>query len=603
MSNGIIPAPYLAEQEVQDMKRLCCLWLCVLMLVPLIPSLAGGITPVMRVVKCSEWVSLRALPATTSDRLAKVYLGELVTGCSADANGFVLCTYSGKTGYILDGYLETTDFAYYSEVLPNQMVVNCTEWVSMRSGPYEGAARIRTVPLGAIVMACVRENENYIACEYQGKRGYILSSYLKKANYSASKQDENVVSRAAGKYPAISGPMTVVNCTEWVSLREKASSGSARLARVPLGEKVTDCVQVDEQFIYCHYRELWGYIDIRYLQAQGAGGTPFDQLSAAPGYAEFSAAGDEELSFSTGGDHGINVAVRRAYAGDTEALCAAFYDADWGYLGRLTASANVSELAALQAFAAGTENDRTLLWLTKDSISCYGAASAGMALRWTLSRDASCWWAVGGSACFAEDDEGNIYLCGYYDDAPVCISSTGVPLWRAQTEDPMIYWPYQIDPVAGGIRVSYARGGPGENGTALTFGRDGSLVSQGIGTDYILLREGEDGETTDHAFSVEGEESELIRVIITCTAPGGLENFQILALEVSFREGSDDWETIATPTASLGRIEEGETVGAYLSFDGAFVQNGVSFLDRDGALHRYIIDLSGEDGSLLLKEF
>ncbi|MBR5257519.1 MAG: SH3 domain-containing protein, partial [Clostridia bacterium] len=94
------------------MKKLLALALCLGLLLSLLPAFAAGITPIMQVVKCNEYVSLREKPDTKSNRIYKVHLGELVTNCSADENGFVRCEWNGRTGYILYEYLQMTDYKY-----------------------------------------------------------------------------------------------------------------------------------------------------------------------------------------------------------------------------------------------------------------------------------------------------------------------------------------------------------------------------------------------------------------------------------------------------------------------------------------------------------
>ncbi len=586
------------------MKKLCCLCLCVFLLFSFAPSRAAGVTPVMRVVKCSEWVSLRALPSTTSERLAKVYLGELVTECSASSDGFIYCNYNGKTGYILYEYLAMTDFPAYAVVYPNLMVVNCTDWVSLRSGPYESAPRLKTVPLGAIVVACVQDTGQYISCEYQGVRGYILETYLKKANYAASSMDTKVVTKAEGKYPPINGPMTVVNCAEWVSLREKASAGSARLARVPLGDKVDNCVQVDDRFIYCSYKNLWGYIDIQYLQGENAAGNPFDRLSGSPTRAEFDQVGFNALEFTT--DDGITVAVRYAMSGGAEYMCAMFFDAYGNNQGRLDAvNPEATELTGLQAFKGGTESDPRLIWLTRQSLSSYAVdkVTGGMSMRWTLDLR-NTWWSVGSSACFAADTDGTLYLCGYYNASPVCISHDGVPLWRAQNDDPDIFWPSSIQITSYGIDVTYDGGAEGENGTVLSFDRSGNPAEKSGWRQYLDLRESWDPEeeSVDYTYATEAEGDSTL-IVITCVSPGGLSGFTILSTEGSQIDPSGNLHAQTHDMMTLARLDTDETVGALLVFDGIIPMNGISFYDGSGTYHRYLLDFSGEDGSLMLMEF
>ena len=63
--------------------------------------------PNMRVVKCSNYVSLREKPDAASRRLAKVPLGApvLTFPGTAEQNGFTLCVYQDEYGYILSEYL------------------------------------------------------------------------------------------------------------------------------------------------------------------------------------------------------------------------------------------------------------------------------------------------------------------------------------------------------------------------------------------------------------------------------------------------------------------------------------------------------------------
>lgn len=65
------------------------------------------------------------------------------------------------------------------------------------------------------------------------------------------------------------GPnMRVVNCSHYVSLREKRSTASARLAKVPLGAQVLAFPEAGEEngFIQCVYHDEYGYILSEYLR-------------------------------------------------------------------------------------------------------------------------------------------------------------------------------------------------------------------------------------------------------------------------------------------------------------------------------------------------
>ena len=54
----------------------------------------------MRVVWCNEWISLRAEPSKTSERLAEIPLGAIVYSCIDIGDPrFYQCEYEGQTGY------------------------------------------------------------------------------------------------------------------------------------------------------------------------------------------------------------------------------------------------------------------------------------------------------------------------------------------------------------------------------------------------------------------------------------------------------------------------------------------------------------------------
>ena len=62
------------------------------------------------------------------------------------------------------------------------------------------------------------------------------------------------------------GNMEVVNCREWVSLREAPSTSAKRLVKVSLGAIVSNCRQVNNAWIYAEYDGYSGYILAEYLE-------------------------------------------------------------------------------------------------------------------------------------------------------------------------------------------------------------------------------------------------------------------------------------------------------------------------------------------------
>ena len=80
------------------------------------------------------------------------------------------------------------------------------------------------------------------------------------------------------------GDMRVVNCSSYVSLREKRSTASARIAKVPLGAEVLAYPEEEQNgFVLCVYGEQYGYILKEYLEP----------ISTEPETTEETAAGEE----------------------------------------------------------------------------------------------------------------------------------------------------------------------------------------------------------------------------------------------------------------------------------------------------------------------
>lgn len=71
------------------------------------------------------------------------------------------------------------------------------------------------------------------------------------------------------------GMMEVINCNEWVSIRERPSESAPRLTQVPLGAVVQDARPFNPKWIHASYNGFEGYILAEYL-------TPRKAEAAAP---------------------------------------------------------------------------------------------------------------------------------------------------------------------------------------------------------------------------------------------------------------------------------------------------------------------------------
>lgn len=245
------------------MKKLSLLLAVVMLISSMgLTALAGSYLGSLRVVNCQDWVTLRSGPSTSASSICKVPLGAVVEGYYYNTE-FTECYYNGNWGYILSTYLAgsySNSAAGYSDYLGKKTVVNCNEFVTLRSSPSTSASPVTRVAKGQVVDAYYYNSE-FSYCYYNGMSGYILSYYLGSGyNYSY-----NYGNYYHNEYM---GGARVVNCEEWVSLRSQPSTSASRVIKVPLGA-VVDMYYYNSEFSYCCYNGYQGYILNDYLALAG----------------------------------------------------------------------------------------------------------------------------------------------------------------------------------------------------------------------------------------------------------------------------------------------------------------------------------------------
>ncbi len=466
------------------MKRILCFALLLVLVLGTVPSLADEVSEVMQVVKCNDYVSLREKPDTKADRLAKVHLGEFVIYCTEAENGFVRCTWDGKTGYILAKYLKTTTYwVAEDEILPNQMVYNCSEYVSLRKMPDTQSERLIKVPLGAAVTGCIRYNDEFIHCTYKGKSGYILAKYLKKADYSKVITGPTPTPKPTATpkvYPALPYYMEVINVQQNVSLRASASTSAKVLLYVPLGGVVEDCLQVSDRFAKCVYNGVTGYILLQYLGAYEPPVTSaFEDLNL-PSYEIFKTRGSEVLEFKAANSY--TVAVRRNFNENDEEIMAVCYDPFMNPVWQVRDKSDiVTELSFTNALITSTQtNAELVLFVCGKGFTAYNVGP-WQGIQWEYNDEHA--KSIGAGLCYAVDANGVFYVIGYYSSELTAISPEGKFLWACNYEDSNIYWPYHIDVAAEGLCVYYASGTESTDNTKVwrvLFSYDGQYISTDI---------------------------------------------------------------------------------------------------------------------------
>ena len=130
------------------------------------------------VVNCRESITLRSTPSTSASEITQIPLGQAVGFIETAENGFSKINYDGLVGYGLSSYLSSDKPAAKQQEKRRAQVVNCKEWITLRSTPSTSASSLTRIPLGAYVMCLGDAGNEFYEVEYAGKHGYALKSYL-----------------------------------------------------------------------------------------------------------------------------------------------------------------------------------------------------------------------------------------------------------------------------------------------------------------------------------------------------------------------------------------------------------------------------------------
>lgn len=278
------------------------------------------------------------------------------------------------------------------------------------------------------------------------------------------------------------GAMRIVNCREYVSLRERPDKTSRVLAKVPLDAVVQNCNNnVDKYlpgkykkqfklFIRCEYDGIEGYILKKHLKAAPeAELAETRQDSKVMNRDEIIGNGETVLDWKA-----FNVNVLAAYEVIPEKeenwetiRVGCFIDDEpvWGYTESVRQN---GQFRSLKAFMGGTEDEPQVYVYD----SQYGLVMLelmdGLEM-WTLTKDIC---PLGDAAVYAvNENTGTMYIAGTDGPAPVAISSEGIVYWRAEISDPEVHGPTEIKLNEKDISVVY------DSGKTVKLDYDGELLT------------------------------------------------------------------------------------------------------------------------------
>ena len=257
--------------------------------------------------------------------------------------------------------------------------------------------------------------------------------------------------------------MQVVNCSEWVSLRELPDVNSVCLETVPLGAIVTNCYYYSDEFTAVEYNGQFGYILSQYLfyiepalQEYAIWDVKADIHEFLIDYEDNISSGETILDEIL--DDRRIIASRSFWyneSAEEEVLYIGCYDEQlepvWGYM---TYVNYISELDATDAFMTGTaQNPLTAIYNSEIGLMLIEPLSGEQ-----IQEVSTSLMGLGGGLLHATDEDGTMYLTGYYAYDLAAVSMDGELLWTIDPDNPEVYWPYEIYLDGEDVVVNYASG-------------------------------------------------------------------------------------------------------------------------------------------------
>ena len=131
-------------------------------------------------------------------------------------------------------------------------VVNCEEWISLRSQPSTSADRLAKIPLGNSCGFIEKSSNGFSKVSYNGITGYALDKYL-------STEKPNIVQAPSSEI------LYVANCKESITLRPSDNVNSGEIMQIPLGAAVEYLGTAGNGFYKVRYNGKTGYALSQYL--------------------------------------------------------------------------------------------------------------------------------------------------------------------------------------------------------------------------------------------------------------------------------------------------------------------------------------------------
>ena len=461
------------------------------------------------VINCDNWVSLRAKPSTSAERVARVPKGAAVDAYTYNST-FTECDYNGAHGYILNEYLGKTKPKATSAATAKPQSASSSE-----STNKSGATR-------AALVDAVTFTDAWASSELEDKYGYYSADNAFDGNtnttWAEGASGDGLRSSLTGSWSADEAGWVVEglsinpgyqkssttfrnnNRPRSVTVEVRAGSFVSRTVAsreavledaqtrqtiafdspVSLDDTVTVTVTINSVYGGKKYTDTCiSEIDLLVRRDKGSlifapkatsqsswflpG--PTDDTDWFFGEGEGGSSGSNGATLEGGDDPdldgetlfdtwagGYRVVAKRGYSADVEFLTVACDDLSgnrvWDFR---TENADIGQYDGLNAFIGGTAaQPRVMVYNTREGLSALDLATGSAELLLENTDQ----FRLGGGLSHAVTADGTM-IFGNPESDPVAVSPAGEVLWRADSGSDDIYWLYDIRLGEGTIEAHY----------------------------------------------------------------------------------------------------------------------------------------------------
>ena len=206
----------------------------------------------MRTVTASS-LNFRSGPSTSHSIIGSLQKGQQVEYIS-ESGSWAKVKYNGVTGYVHGDYVTkgTTD----NSTTGTTKYVSASVGLNVRSGAGTSYSKLGKLEYKEKVTVLSTSN-GWSKINYNGKTGYVDSSYLKSTVPGSTNDNTNNETTGTTKY---------VNTTSGLNVRSGAGTSYSKLGKLEYKEKVT-VLSTSNGWSKINYNGKTGYVDSSYLQS------------------------------------------------------------------------------------------------------------------------------------------------------------------------------------------------------------------------------------------------------------------------------------------------------------------------------------------------